>query len=216
MVVSSFVEKLNKVDGNVYVIEEEVHLTDGVYEAALEHDNINPATLAVYTGPKLTGERIQSYALSTPSLMPWKKVIRVYADVPVVYISYETDGDMVEAEDINRVQDTIVGTQEALNAEESRAMDAEAELTEDLRRETGRAQTEESRLDDRIDTESGRAQGAELVLRDDLAAETQRAKTAEQANADQLTAEVTRATGAEKTLSDNLAAETASSSTCSD
>ena len=200
-------------DGNVYVIEEEVHLTDGVYEAALEHDNINPATLAVYTGPKLTGERIQSYALSTPSLMPWKKVIRVYADVPVVYISYETDGDMVEAEDINRVQDTIVGTQEALNAEESRAMDAEAELTEDLRRETGRAQTEESRLDDRIDTESGRAQGAELVLRDDLAAETQRAKTAEQANADQLTAEVTRATGAEKTLSDNLAAETARAAT---
>lgn len=35
MEVSSFTEKLNKVDGNTYVIEEEVRPVDGVYEALL-------------------------------------------------------------------------------------------------------------------------------------------------------------------------------------
>ena len=41
MQVSTFCEKLNKVDGNIYVVEEEIHLTNGVYEAELQHDNIN-------------------------------------------------------------------------------------------------------------------------------------------------------------------------------
>ena len=208
MNVSTFYEKLNKVDGNIYVIEEEIHLTNGVYEAELQHDNINEATVAVFTDPKLTGTRLETYTLSTPSLAPWKRIVRVYADVPVVYLSYETDGDTVEGDDINRIQDVIVDTQEALNAEAARAMDAEAKLAENLRLETNRAQTEESRLDGRIDTESGRAQEAEQGLRDDLTAETQRAKAAEKVNADNLTAEVTRAKGAEKNLTDNLATET--------
>lgn len=200
MQVSTFCEKLNKVDGNTYVVEEEIHLTNGVYESELQHDNINEATFAVFTGPKLTGERLETYTLSTPSLAPWKRIIRVYADVPVVYLSYETDGDTVEGDDINRIQDVIVDTQEALNVEERRAMDAEDKLAEDLRLETNRAQTEESRLDDRIDAESGRAQGAEQVLRDDLAAETQRAKAAEKVNSDTITAEKSRATAAEDAI----------------
>ena len=61
MNVSTFYEKLNKVDGNIYVIEEEIHLTNGVYEAELQHDNINEATFAVFTGPKLTGSRLETY-----------------------------------------------------------------------------------------------------------------------------------------------------------
>ena len=128
MQVSTFCEKLNKVDGNIHVVEEEIHLTNGVYEAELQHDNINEATFAVFTGPKLTGSRLESYTLSTPSLAPWKRIVRVYADVPVVYISYETDGDTVEGDDINRVQAAIVATQEALNAEEGRAQAAEGIL----------------------------------------------------------------------------------------
>ena len=88
MKISTYTEKMNKVDGNVYVIEEEVSLIAGVYEAPLAHDKVNTSTLAVYTGPKLTGNRIQSYVLSTPSLMPWKRLIRIYADVLTVYISY--------------------------------------------------------------------------------------------------------------------------------
>lgn len=197
MQVSTFYEKLNKVDGNTYVVEEEIHLTNGVYEAELQHDNINEATFAVFTGPKLTGERLETYTLSTPSLAPWKRIVRVYADIPVVYISYETDGDTVEGGDINRVQESIVATQEALNAEEGRAQAAEGVLRDGLQEETNRAIREESRLDDRVDAESGRAQGAEQVLRDDLAAETQRAKGAETTLKDNLADEVDRATAAE-------------------
>lgn len=197
MIVSTFYDKLNKVDGNIHVVEEEIHLTDGVYEAELQHDNINEATFAVFTGPKLTGNRLESYTLSTPSLAPWKRIVRVYADVPVVYISYETDGDTVEGDDINRVQEAIVATQEALNAEEGRAQAAEGVLMDGLQEETNRAIREESRLDDRIDAESGRAQGAEQVLRDDLAAETQRAKGAETTLKDNLADEVDRATAEE-------------------
>nr|DAQ78083.1 MAG TPA: tail fiber protein [Caudoviricetes sp.] len=197
MQVNTFCDKLNKVDGNIYVVEEEIHLTNGVYEAELQHDNINEATFAVFTGPKLTGNRLESYTLSTPSLAPWKRIVRVYADVPVVYISYETDGDTVEGDDINRVQEAIVATQEALNAEEGRAQAAEGVLMDGLQEETNRAIREESRLDGRIDAESGRAQGAEQVLRDDLAAETQRAKESETTLKDNLADEVDRATAEE-------------------
>lgn len=197
MQVSTFCEKLNKVDGNIHVVEEEIHLTNGVYEAELQHDNINEATFAVFTGPKLTGNRLETYTLSTPSLAPWKRIVRVYADVPVVYISYETDGDTVEGDDINRVQESIVATQEALNAEEGRAQAAEGVLMDGLQEETNRAIREESRLDGRIDAESGRAQGAEQVLRDDLAAETQRAKESETTLKDNLADEVDRATAEE-------------------
>ncbi|PKB52283.1 phosphoglucomutase [Clostridium sp. HMb25] len=104
MEITRFEEKLNKVDGNIYVIEEKVQLSDGVYNGELKHDNINPTTLAIYTGPRLTGDRIQTFSLSTPSLTPWKRIIKIFADVVEVYISYETDGDTVEAEDINRLQ----------------------------------------------------------------------------------------------------------------
>ncbi len=207
MEVSRFVEKLNKVAGNVYVIEEEVHLTDGAYEAVLEHDNINPATLAVFTGPKLTGERVQSYALSTPSLTPWKKVIRVYADVPVVYISYETDGDMVEAEDINRVQDEIGMTQEALNTEAARAEDAEQTLGAALSVEVGRAELAEKKLMDDLEAERVRAEAAETILTDNLSIETERAKEAEKKIAEGLSAETSRAIEAESANSRAIAAE---------
>lgn len=146
MQVNIFYDKLNKVDGNIHVVEEEIHLTNGVYEAELQHDNINEATFAVFTGPKLTGERLETYTLSTPSLAPWKRIVRVYADVPVVYISYETDGDTVEGDDINRVQESIVATQEALNAEEGRAQAAEGVLRDGLQEETNRAVQEEDAI----------------------------------------------------------------------
>ena len=80
MNVSIFYEKLNKVDGNVYVVEEAVRPTDGVYEGELQHDNINAAAFAVYTGPKLTGKRLETYTLSTPSLAPWKRCLLYTSD----------------------------------------------------------------------------------------------------------------------------------------
>ena len=209
MVLTSFLEKLNKVDGNIYVIEESVDLKDGVYSGTLEHDNINPMTLTVHTGPKLTGDRIETYALSTPSLTPWKREIRIYADVPRVYISYECDGDTVEAEDINHVQAAINMTQKALNEEESRAEDAEKELAGTIQNETDRAIEAEQQLDEKVNEEKSRAEGAEKILTDNLALESARATKAEKKLTDDLSSEVTRATRAEATLTENLSAEPA-------
>ncbi|WP_282804590.1 hypothetical protein [Clostridium tetani] len=109
--IDKFTEKLNKIDGNTYVIEEEVELKGGVYEGELQHDNISNTSVRVYTGSKLTGNKIENFILSTPSLTPWKKEIKIFAKVDKCYITYETPGDTVEADDINKVQESIVNTQ---------------------------------------------------------------------------------------------------------
>ena len=207
MEISTYTEKLNKVDGNVYVIEEEISLIDGVYDAPLAHDNVNTSTLAVYTGPKLTGDRIPSYVLSTPSLMPWKKVIRLYADVPTVYISYETEGDTVEAEDVNLLQQDIIRTQEGVNAEEDRAEAEESFLKGEIAKETARATAAEKTLTDNLTAEVTRAKGAEKTLTDNLVAEVTRAKAAEKTNSDSVSAEVSRAKAKEAELQGNITAE---------
>ena len=109
--VDRFVEKLNKTD-TVYVIEdEELVLEDGVFEGELAHDNVKNDSVMVFTGPNMTGERIQNFFLSIPSNAPWKRVIKVFSDTPKVYVTYESEGDQVEAEDINLVQESIVNTQ---------------------------------------------------------------------------------------------------------
>ena len=225
MEVGQFKEKLNKIDGNVYVIEEVVQVTNGVYEGELLHDNVNVSTLSVYTGPKLTGDRIQNYALLTPSTTPWKRIIRLYADVPRVYISYETDGDTVEAEDVNRLQESTILTQKALNDEVIRAETVEASLANDILNETVRAESAERVLSDNLAAETSRAEvaekkltddlfaeitrstGAEATLTENLSAEAARATEAEQKLTTDLSAEVTRSKAAEKTLTDNLSAE---------
>ena len=109
--VDRFVEKLNKAD-IVYVIEdEELVLEGGVFEGELAHDNVKNESVMVFTGLKMSGERIENFFLSIPSNAPWKRIIKVFANAPKVYVTYETAGDQVEAEDINRVQESIVNTQ---------------------------------------------------------------------------------------------------------
>lgn len=109
--IDSFVEKLNKIDTGYVIEDEELILAEGVFEGELAHDNVKHESVMVFTGPKMTGERIENYFLSIPSNAPWKRIIKVFSDVPAVYITYETEGDQVEAEDINRVQESIVNTQ---------------------------------------------------------------------------------------------------------
>lgn len=207
MEISRFYEKFNKIEGNIYVVEEKVELTGGVYDAPLQHDNINTSTLSVYTGPKLTGERIQSYVLSTPSLTPWKRTIRVYADVPTVYISYEAEGDTVEAEDVNQLQEEMIRTQEAVNEEVSRAQEVEREIIGDLGKEVARAKSAEQTVFESLTAEINRSTRAEQELSWNLTAEINRAKAAEEANADNLVTEATRAKVAENTLTENLSTE---------
>lgn len=124
-----FTEKLNHVEGKSYPIEERVEMPEsGTYEGMLQHDNINEATLRVYTGPGMTGNLVQAFALSTPSLTPWKRSIRIYSAEPVVYICYETEGDTVEADDVNILQDEILRTQMAVATQDRRLADTKAGL----------------------------------------------------------------------------------------
>lgn len=113
--IDQFSEKLNKKqDGSRYVIEEELTVTNGVFEGELAHDNVVRDTVRVYTGPKMTGARVDQFTLSIPSDMPWRTKIKVFSEAPTVYITYETPGDTVEADDINAVQASIVATQTEL------------------------------------------------------------------------------------------------------
>lgn len=107
----NFVEKLNKQQDDVYTIEEELLVAEGVWEGFLAHDNINNKSLHIYTGPGFTGQKVTNYFLSIPQETPWKRYLKVFADTPKVYVTYETPGDQVEAEDVNRLQDSLANTQ---------------------------------------------------------------------------------------------------------
>ena len=101
-------------DGNRYVIEEEVSPVNGVYEGELRHDNVVKDTVRVYTGSKMTGNRIDQFVLSFLSERPWRTMIKIFSNAPKLYISYETPGDTVEADDVNALQDAITATQTEL------------------------------------------------------------------------------------------------------
>lgn len=111
----AFTKKLNKkTNGSVYVIEEVVKVTDGVYEGLLEHGNIKNNTIKVYTGPKLTGTEVVHVVTSIPSDTPWRTYIKLFSNVDV-YITYETPGDTVEADDINTLGEDLWATREDIN-----------------------------------------------------------------------------------------------------
>jgi phage-related tail fiber protein len=104
--------KLNKkTDGSVYVVEEELPIVDGKFEGLLAHDNIANTSIRVYTGSKLTGKEIINYIISVPTDTSWRRHIKVFADVSKVYVTYETPGDTVEADDVNVLQGSMTATQ---------------------------------------------------------------------------------------------------------
>ena len=110
-----FQDKLNKkANGGSYVVEEKLLLAGGVYTGLLAHDNINNQSISVYTGSRYSGTEVRNYTLSFPDEAPWRRVIKVYAEVPEVYVTYETPGDTVEADDINLLQTGLTSTQREL------------------------------------------------------------------------------------------------------
>lgn len=107
-----FQEKLNKkANGSSYVIEERLPLVNGVYSGLLAHDNINNQTIAVYTGSQYSGIELRNFTVSFPDEAPLRRLIKIFADVPEVYVTYETPGDTVEAEDINGLQVSLTAVQ---------------------------------------------------------------------------------------------------------
>ena len=109
-----FVEKLNKKQEGVYVIEEEKNIENGKWEGYLDHDNVNHESIVIYTGPKFTGKKVDNFFISTPSEMPWKTYLKIFSDSEKIYVTYESSGDQVEAEDINLVQQAIADNSNAL------------------------------------------------------------------------------------------------------
>ncbi|NFO48504.1 hypothetical protein FDB40_16700 [Clostridium botulinum] len=204
MEVSKFNEKLNRIDGNIYTIEEVVTPLEGIYEAELIHDNVELKTINVYTGPKLTGNKINTISFSTPSLTPWKTVIKIFSTEPQLYISYETTGDQAEAEDINNLQNAVNKTQESLNNEVNRATNAEKVLTDNLATEVTRAKNSEKTISDNVANEITRAKASEKVLTDNLNTEINRAKGSEKTISDNLSSEVNRAKVKENSIESNF------------
>ncbi|NFI95250.1 hypothetical protein FC961_12780 [Clostridium botulinum] len=215
MDISKFNEKFNRIDENIYTIEEVVTLVEGTYETELIHDNVNIKTLNIYTGSKLTGTKITTYSTSTPSLTPWKTVIKIFSNISPLYISYETTGDQVEAEDINNLQDAVNITQEELNKETNRAVKRENEIEKNLNSEIERAKGAEKNISDNLGNEITRSKNKENELLNNIENETKRASATEsKINADLNTeinraknaesTENTRATNAESTIAINL------------
>lgn len=110
-----FIEKLNKKQEGFYVIEEEKTIQDGKWEGYLDHDNVSHESIVIYTGPNFTGERVGNFFISTPSETPWKTYLKVFSESEKIYITYESQGDQVEAEDINQVQNALADTIKDLN-----------------------------------------------------------------------------------------------------
>lgn len=104
-----FHEKLNvKENKEPYQIEEEIPMESGRYEGFLRHDNVLESSIALYTGKKLTGEKVENFVLSIDESYPWRTFIRVASAHERLYLSYETIGDVIEADDINELQKAVM------------------------------------------------------------------------------------------------------------
>ncbi|MBE3576870.1 MAG: phosphoglucomutase [Limnochordales bacterium] len=113
-----FVPKLNRRTTPYVIYDEVLTLKDGVGEAQFAHDNVRAESIEVWTGPGKTGVRLFTYTLREVPDQPWKTIIRVTAPVDRVYLTYETTGDQVEADDVNMLQTLLEELQQALAAHE--------------------------------------------------------------------------------------------------
>ena len=95
---------------------------------------------------------------------------------------------------------------EAINAEATRAKEAEKANADNITAEVERAQAAESALSTKITEETERAKAAEQANADGIAAEASRAKDEEQRLDTAITAETTRAEQAEQALDTRTAA----------
>ena len=87
-----FTDKLNKIDGKIYTVEEELVVQNGKYIGFLAHDNININTLAIYTEKGLKGDKVTNYSLSTKEDANWKTFIELYhpANVFAQHVPYDS------------------------------------------------------------------------------------------------------------------------------
>ena len=213
-----FIEKLNRKRNGTYTIEEQKQISDGTWEGILDHDNVMTDTISIYTGPKFTGDKIDNFIISTPSETPWKTYIRIFADVDVVYITYESLGDQVEADDINLLQDELVNEMNRskdveseldvkIDTETSRAKDIELNLGNKIDNEIQRSTTADATMDNKIDNEITRSTNMDNTVNSKINSEIERSQNVENALNDKIIQEIDRAKNQEQVLQSNITAE---------
>lgn len=197
-----FVEKLNKKQDGVYVIEEEKDITDGKWEGYLDHDNARHQSIVIYTGPNFTGEKVDNFFASTPSETPWKTHLKVFSESEKIYIIYETTGDQVEAEDINLLQDSLV-------EEIDRAITEETRIDTKLDSEIDRSVNMDNTLNRKINNEVERSEAVDIDLNNKITSEIERSKQQDQIITTNLINETNRAKDAENKLKQDIINEEA-------
>lgn len=101
-----FFDKLNKKEEGYHSIKETVNITNGEYEGILRHDNVNTDSIMIVDS---TGKTADNYMLSFPENKSWETHIRIFHSKDgKVDIFYETPGDIVDADDINKIQDYLL------------------------------------------------------------------------------------------------------------
>ena len=111
----SFSPKLDKRDTPYLIVDEVIQTSNGVGEAFLVHDNVKSGSIEVWTGVGRKGNKITSYTIDTPVLYKWRTKLKIFTNAPVVYVTYTTFGDQVEADDINALQNAVTATDKKLN-----------------------------------------------------------------------------------------------------
>lgn len=126
-----YTAKLNRRDTPYVIADEALTLSGGRWEGWPGHDNVDPATIEIYTLPGRQGEKVLNYTTEIRDGAEWKLWLRVFAAADVLYLSYETTGDVVEADDINQLQGDLEGL--AAEAEADRlALDGALKRKADL------------------------------------------------------------------------------------
>lgn len=76
----------------MYVLDEEKQIVSGVWEGYLDHEEVNPGSIMIFTGVKLTGQRLTGYSVITDGK---KAKLRVSGASGTIYITYETSATSI-------------------------------------------------------------------------------------------------------------------------
>lgn len=86
-----------------YEIEETLNVINGVLKAWLEHDNAQK--IRIFTQSNGKGIELKDFSVYHPTDKPWLTEITLNTTFSVVYVQYTTEGDIIEADDINMLNE---------------------------------------------------------------------------------------------------------------
>lgn len=152
-----FTAKLNKRDWPYVIADEVFALSEGSGERYLEHDNVNVKTIEIFTEPSRQGDKVLNYTVDKKDGAEWKVWLRVFAAKEQVYVSYESQGDTVEAEDVNELQQAAVNINADLQAEKGLAA---AHISDGAKHITASERTLWNTVSSKVDQVSGKGLSA--------------------------------------------------------